>query len=130
MGNVDFGYAVTQDDALIPDRYTLDSNVHVWVLDGGALATHEIATGVYVLDTVVDGTEVEEIDSNLWLVNVGGTATPAVIKAALKALVERNDPPVHAGAGRYNDAASTVDTADSSTDETATALAPGTWTPT
>jgi len=131
MGDVDFGYAVTQDDALIPDRHTLDANVHVWMLDGSAVTTYEFTTGLYLMDTVADGVEIENVASGLWLVNVGGTLTAAQIKAALQAYLVRGGVEINRGsAGRSSGSASAVDTEALNAAETPVALAPGTWTPT
>jgi len=129
MADKEFAFSVTQDEGTVPKRHSLDANTLVLTLDGSKVSTTKLEDGLYILDTGAVGVKVASLNNDLRLVNLGGRATSDEVKAAVLAYSRMGTPAEHEGAGSIaKPEGSTLDTADGSKVEPATALDPGVWT--
>lgn len=114
MADVDFGHIINQDESIIPDVYAVGDNIELVTLDGVAIKIKTARDGTTHIISEGGTPQTREIAAGVLLVDTTGTFTVTQLKAAVASLADS-----------ASDAAS-----DQASTPTATALVPGTWTPT
>ena len=132
MADVDYGHIITQDSTIIPDVYTVGSNIELVALDGAVINVTTLVTGVHLIDEgAVTAKQMYFPLAGIIVLN-GTAVTQAAFDAAVIALAKRLDPTLVQPGDKVGSmtARSGAGGVDKSTAATPTALADGSWTPT